>query len=194
MAMLALLVGRPEAEANAEDGFGRKYGLTVLLVAIRNAHNTNTFEMCTAQESYSVLPMFPRSHHGSHGDTRFPHAALVSGIFGLVIPQGTHVPPSLFWSPNTQAEHQWLLLIPESLLPPCSCVPQLLCDEVLKSNVTVAHWCGHGSAFASALQLEAISRTGDTRQGCLAGFHVTFLCVCAFPHCGQSQSVLQPSP
>lgn len=84
--MLAQLVGRPEAEANAEDGFGRKYGLTVLLVAIRNAHNTDTFEMCTAQESYSVLPMFPRSYHGSHGDTRTPHAAPVSGMFGLVIP------------------------------------------------------------------------------------------------------------
>lgn len=51
MTLLAQLVGRPEAEANAEDGFGRKYGLTVLLVAIRNVHNTNTFEMCTAHES-----------------------------------------------------------------------------------------------------------------------------------------------
>lgn len=78
---------------------------------------------------------------------------------------------------HRQSIHQWLLLMPESL-----------CAHVLVSHSCCVIKCliqiqGHTdvSAFPSALRLEAISRRGDTRQGCLAGFHVSFLCVCAFP-------------
>lgn len=72
--LLAQLVGRLEAEGAAEDGVGRKYRLTVLLVAVQKCTHTNTFEMHTAQQPDS-LPSMPTTYI-PHPDTRIPHTAL----------------------------------------------------------------------------------------------------------------------
>lgn len=66
-----------------------------------------------------------------------------------------------------QSIHQWLLLMPENL-----CAHVLVSHSccVIKCLIQIPQGHTDVSAFPSALRLEAISSTGDTRQGCLAAF------------------------
>lgn len=85
--LLAQLVDRLEAEANAEDGVGRKYGLTVLLVAtwkcIRYKYIWNAYSPRTRCYAFRV----------PHGPTTYPTSRHQD-------PSRSTTPPSLWWCPR----------------------------------------------------------------------------------------------